>query len=357
MGDAVSEFEYKINIPSENIARNWLFAPSTYLIDSWIPYVEEVYLPSISTEGGDLEFSYQANGVAELSSVTKGALSKVKHFLKHWSDKPEHIKDRVILDLRDYSPGNLSHALMIHLPIALCAKKYLQTVGREVPLLIFPTTLPKHIYTIYREMDFDALLTDTAVVSNVCRFNVSSLVCLRGVLLSVIKEQLEHSEFAKNLRLRSKKLPNKIFISRKDTRCLVNESDVESLLTSYGYQKVYMEDYNIIDQLAMVSLADSIVAIHGAALGTLVFRGMFNLDKLTFIEIVSPGHMSNVYRRLVNQLNGQWVGVRGKLWPEIITQAYELPKEIHKFAYTDFEVCLLSLERALDTLGSSPSGV
>jgi len=346
--------EGSIKIDSISTPRNWLFAPSTYLIDSWIPQIEEVYLPSISTKSGCLSFSFYEAREVQFDSVNKGLLFKINSFLRRSFLKPVYINEQVILDLRESSPGNLSHALMIHLPVALCAKDYLINLGHGCPLIIFPADLPEHIYKIYIEIGFEVLRTDNKVIGSVCDFNLSSLVCPRGMLADVIQGSLEGSGFSEKLNNRSKNLPNKIFISRKDTRCLINEDAVEKMLNSYGYQKIYMEDYDILDQLAMVSLSDDIVAIHGAALGPLVFRSMFNSNKLKVVELLSPGHMSNVYRVIVNQLNGQWVGVRGKLWPEIITQAYEFPKEIHKFAYVDFEVCLLSLEKALNVFDPSP---
>jgi len=348
--------ENSIKIASTSIPNDWLFAPSTYLIDSWTPYVEEICLPSVATETGHLEFRYQEDASAELSLTNKKIVFKISSFLRCFFLKPEYIKGQVILDLREYSPGNLSHALMIHLPIALCAKEYLISIDQGCPLLIFPAALPEYIYKIYIEIGFDVFRTDNKVIGRVCDFDLTSVVSLRGILVDVIQGSLENSDFSEKLRNRSKNLPNKIFISRKDTRCLINEGEVERMLSSYGYQKIYMEDYDILDQLAMVSLSDNIVAIHGAALGPLVFRSLFNSKQLKFVEIFSPGHMANVYRVLVNQLNGCWVGVRGKLWPKIIAQAYDFPKEIHKFAYADFEVCLLSLERALSALDSLSEG-
>jgi len=345
-----------IKIGSIICHENWLFAPSTYLIDSWTPFVEEVCLPSVATETGCLEFSFHEKSDAKFEPVNKGALFKIHSFLRSKFSKPNYLSEQVILDLRKYSPGNLSHALMIHLPIALCARDYLSGIGKEAPVLVFPTSLPLYIIEIYKEVGFVVLLEDNKVVGDICDFKLTSVVCLRGILPDVITKCLKNSQFAENLLQRSKNLPNKIFISRKDTRRLVNESEVEELLGSCGYQKIYMEDYDILDQLAMVSLSDNIVAIHGAALGPLVFRSLFNSKQLKFVEIFSPGHMANVYRVLVNQLNGRWVGVRGKLWPKIIAQAYDFPKEIHKFAYADFEICLLSLEKALSALDSPSEG-
>ena len=68
----VLEFnEYKID-------RNWLYAPSTYLVDSFEPFVEEIYLPEVSTKSGQLILSLKENSEA----IFLQRKSKIKQFKK-----------------------------------------------------------------------------------------------------------------------------------------------------------------------------------------------------------------------------------------------------------------------------------
>jgi len=351
----VSGLSYKKNILSMSIARNWMFAPSTYLVDSFTPFVEEIYLPVVATESGSIRFTFHTNSVA--NPPLKNSFSKIKALYNQKGNKPILADESVYLDLRTHSPGNLSHSIMIHLPIALSARAYLLSIGEPSLVLIFPTTLPAHVHKLFSEIGFELLMTDDKVIGKVCEWEVSSVVSIRSILPDLMKSFLAGSNFSKELLRRSEVLPKKIFISRKDTRRLTNEAEVEELLKHDGYQKIYMEDYDILDQLAMVSLSDNIVAIHGAALGPLVFRSLFNIKPLKFIEIFTPGHMANVYRVLTYQLEGRWVGVRGKLWPELVKQAYECESSIaRQYSLVDFEVCLLSLEKALSSFDAPSIG-
>jgi len=344
-----------IKIGSSSIARNWLFAPATYLVDSFTPFVEEIYLPVVATEPGSIKFTFYANGVA--NPPVKKYFSKIKS-LYYQKDKlltQQH--DNVYLDLRAYSPGNLSHSIMIHLPLALTARAYLLSIKEQAPTLIFPTNLPAYVHKLFVEIGFELLITDQKVVGKLCEYEVSSVVSIRSILPDIIKDLLLGSDFSKELLRRSEALPKKVFISRKDTRRLTNEAEVEEVLKQHGYQKIYMEDYDILDQVAMVSLADNIVAIHGAALGPLVFRSLFDIKPLKFVEIFTPAHMANVYRVLTYQLGGEWIGVRGKLWPKLVEQAYECESSIvRQYSLLDFEVCLLSLEKALNNFESPSVG-
>jgi len=324
-------------------SRDWLYTPSTYLLDSYTPSVEEIFLPRTETKPCKLMLTYSEKGKASYQSQT--FFGKIKSRL--FTDSIRFSKG-VLIDLRDYSPQNLAHAVMIHLPIALMAKDFLKDLGKGSPILVLPDSLPKYIEVMFEELGFDLLLTNDAVVGEVCDYDIDVLVGMRGLIPSILKSSLEETKFSKKIFKISEGMPKKIFLSRKDSRCLKNELEVELFLKEKGYQKVYMEDYSVLEQLSMVSLADSIVAVHGAALGVLVLRHIFTVKPVEFIELFSPAHMTNVYRIVTHQIGGKWVGVRGKLWPALIDIAYSRnAKNIHEGAFLDFEICLLSLERAL----------
>lgn len=331
-----------ISLPSYSVTRDWLYAPRTYLTDSYSPFVEEIYLPPVATHAGILRLEY--NKQAEVGFSTRSLFKK----LKLRFTKKLHNKEDVLLDLRDYSPANLAHAITIHLPIALYASEYLVTNGFLKPLLVFPKKIPAHVQSLFSELGFKFLLTDACVSGQVCRYELDSLICLRSTLPTLIKESLIRSEFPNKLLNANINQSKKIFISRRDTRRLSNENKIEGFLEKRGYKKLYLEDYSVIEQLAIVSLADSIVAIHGAALGPLIFRALFNKEPLKLIELFTPAHMSNVYRIVMHQIGGKWVGVRGKAWPKLIEQAYECEiDKVRQYSLLDFEICLDSLELAM----------
>lgn len=343
----MSHKKKNIQIASYQVERDWLYAPSTYLIDSFLPCVEEIFLPITETKKGELILSYVVGG--KMSCSPTNLFGKAKH--RVFSKKLE-FSEGVFLDLREHSPQNIAHAVMIHLAISLWVKEFLLGLGQGKPILIFPKSLPHYVAELFREIGFDLILTNNTIVADICTYEIDLIIELRGGGASILQEGLKDSEFSEKVLHYSKKHPKKIFLSRKDTRKLSNEAEVELFLKERGYQKIYLEDYSILDQVALVSQADNIVAVHGAALGTLILQCIFDRkDKkpLEVVEIFSPAHMTNVYRIITQQIGGKWVGVRGKVWPKLIKQAYECDADkVRQFSLFDFEVCLLSLNKALE---------
>lgn len=340
-----------ISIPAHITSRDWLYAPSTYLVDSFTPFVEEIHLPEAISKLGDITLELK-EGESTNHPQSNSIKSKGKYALAEVFGIKHNRIVSPILDLRLQSPENLAHAITNHLPLALCVRRYLKNIGELSPVLILPASLPIHIKKLFIEVGFELLLTDLKVSGKICEFKVSPWISIRGIRHILIKENLDKSDFSKILTNISNGLPKKIFISRRVTRCLSNEKEVEAFLAIRGYQKVYLEDYDILEQIAMVSLADSIVAIHGAALGPLLFRVLFDEHpRIKIVEIFSPGHMTNVFRMVSHQVGGIWVGVRGKLWPAIIKQAYFcLPKNLRKYSLVEFGVCLISLKKAMESI-------
>lgn len=346
----MADLSLTTTLPSYAVARDWLYAPSTYLLDSWEPLVEEIYLPVVSTKAGELSFYYDSS-VDSVSASDKKKFPRSLLSSKVSSGAVRQLDVESFLDLREHSPGNLAHAITNHLPLALEARRYLSNECSVSPVLIFPSNLPKYVSSLFHDIGFEFVLSDADIKGKKCSFNLTPWISIRGERHNFIKENLYSSAFKNKLLSHSENLPKKIFISRRDTRCLTNEKDVEKILAKKGFQKIYMEDYDIVTQLAMISTAESVIGIHGAALSGLIFRALFDYQPLKVVELFSPGHMTNVYRVLTHQVEGEWVGVRGKLWPNIIDQAYDFPKKIHKYAYRNFEICLLSLEMATEKIG------
>ncbi len=65
----------------------------------------------------------------------------------------------------------------------------------------------------------------------------------------------------------------RIYISRKKSsqRKVINESEVEDLLTSYGFECINNEDFDFREQVALFSRARLVVSIHGAGLTNMMF--------------------------------------------------------------------------------------
>jgi len=330
------------------VSEDFLFAPKSFLVDSFVQAVEEIQLAKITTDQGSVNFLLSPNSL----SKNKDAKSFFRR-IKPVSNKVIELSEKsVFIDLRVNSPANVSHAIMIHLPITILVQKFFadELLNKEL-VLILPKNIPQHISEMFEALGYNYVATNSPILGLQIKFEASSWAVCRGELSSILSSGIRSDNFINKIQSLSKKTAKKLFISRKSGRVLKNESEIEGVLTSLGYQKIYMEEYSILEQVAMVSHADSIVAIHGAALGLLSFRAVFNLPPIQLLELFPASHMTNVYRVLAHQLGGKWTGVRGKLSKEIIEFLYDAkPGDIRKYSQSDFEICKESLLMALGKL-------
>lgn len=338
----------EIVLSSYKVSNDWLISPATFLVDSYVPYVEKIYLHETSTSAGKIRFKL-IDGVSQ----TKLKKTFIQKLLISSKGQKNIDNNAVFIDLRVNSPHNISHAIMMHLPLVLFAERHFRDyLQQKQLLLVLPANIPSYIVSLFQLLGYKLLLTDSAIKGAHFDYKIDLWQQFRGELGQVLKDGVTDAAFIESISKSAKQLPRKIFISRKDSRKLKNEQDVEALLSSKGYKKVYAEDYSVMEQVAMVSHADCIVAIHGAALGLVVFRVLFDLPPIKLIELFSPSHMTNVYRILTQQIGGSWVGVRGKVWPELLQYAYtdSMPGKVRKYSLSDFDVCEKSLRCALDLL-------
>jgi capsular polysaccharide biosynthesis protein len=95
---------------------------------------------------------------------------------------------------------------------------------------------------------------------------------------------------------------SKIYISRKkaNKRKIVNETEVEILLSEFGYDIYCMEDFNTKEQINICHNAKIIVSLHGAGLTNI----MFMPEGSTVFELKFDGDiLTNCYFTLASELN------------------------------------------------------
>jgi len=348
--DKKIKFDFKMTIPEYTVKRGKLFAPATYLIDTWKAEVEEIIMPTSTTSKGVIDVSY--DGKIQLSKrIIRGkGVRKIIIDVMDRVLKPIVIDDSIIVDLRRNSPSNYAHVLNKHLPIALLLKKILNDKGLYNIVMILPKSLSKNIYEIYYLSGLEVIQTNRPVMGRICHYSIFPWSSMLGISQGTLEKGLVETHLINEIRKFEYKCAKKIFISRKDTRKLLNEKAVEMFLCEKGFIKVYLEDIPVIEQVALIVFANDIVAIHGAALGPLVFKQALNQSDFRLVELFSPGLVVNMFRVLVEQAGGKWVGVRGKLWPERVKYAYKIADPPILHSYHDFEVDLKSLELAMNTI-------
>lgn len=341
----------QVYISKHETGLGWLFSPATYFVDSYEPQIEQIQLQPTSTIPETVKFQF-----SNTLSKSQFGISPLARLKQLWRKPLVVTTSNVFIDLRVNSPNNISHAIMMHLPMVLLAKKlFEQELSNKALLLVFPKKLPAYIGRIFDALGFEVLLTDDDVQGESIQFDISFWPSLRGELSQILQQGVSHQPFLEEISMLADKLPKKLFIARKDSRKLVNEQAIENLLAEKGYKKIYAEDYPVLEQIAMVSHAESIVAVHGAALGLMAFRAIFELPPIQLVEMSPPSHMTNVYRILTHQLKGDWVGVRGRLWKPLIEFGYDdaASGAIRKYSLDEFYVCEKSLVAALKLLESN----
>jgi len=94
---------------------------------------------------------------------------------------------------------------------------------------------------------------------------------------------------------------SKIYVSRAQAknRKLVNEAEVNQLLTASGFMTVFLEELSLLEQVAMFANAEVIVAPHGSGLTNLVFCS----PGTKVVELFSPNYVRTDYWMISQQLN------------------------------------------------------
>jgi len=108
-----------------------------------------------------------------------------------------------------------------------------------------------------------------------------------------------------------------IFISRRGTRTLFNESEVQEVFSRSGYRKIYAEDLPPEDQIRCVANARSVIGLHGAGMSHVMFRDPSQLG--TVVEIFPCGYPTNWVRGFCSQTNDVWLGGMGDLEAAVIS--------------------------------------
>jgi hypothetical protein len=135
------------------------------------------------------------------------------------------------------------------------------------------------------------------------------------------KDYLRSFRFEK---LENQKKVSKLYISRQRSqqRRLINEKEIESIITEQGFLTIYLEDYSIAEQRTLFYNADCILGIHGAGFSNIIFCK----EKTKIIEIFPPNYIQYYYWFVADMLDldyGFIVSERQKEYPSktnIITE-------------------------------------
>ena len=321
-----------------------LVTARSYLIDRFTPECEIVSLPPRTTGGGVLRYGPRPLGAAP--PRRRGFLTGVQR--RDGGD----IAGRTVFDFRLRHPQNWAHFLNNHLPIYFWICDALDLDWTKT-LIVMPADTPDYIRDAADMFGLDILASDGDLSGDGIAFEADPWICIRAARDNWVRSAKVQAVVAQAARS-GMAVPQRVFLSRRNTRTLSNEAEVVAYLAAMGFVTFYPEDLCARDQFRLFREAETIVAIHGAGLAPLLYRPSGgHLRQL--IEILPCGHMTDVYRIMAQQVGCAWIGVRGKLKPAYVRPAYDFSARFDAFSRDDFEVDIQSLELAF-AMATHPIG-
>lgn len=318
----------------------WLISAASFLVDRVIPECERIHLPAREVHGGVLSYG---RGPLPAPLPTDGRIAT----LRAWRRAPGTIEapHSDVFDLRRNTPTNWAHFLNNHLPIffTICTRL---AIDPRRALLVLPEQTPAYILGVAELLGLETLATDAQITGEGVIYDATPWTGIRPlrhiwVDTPLVKETL--------IRLDRAQIspPRRIFLSRRETRAPVNEAEVMEWLRPQGFVKIYPEDLTPAQQIQLFRQTEIMVAVHGAGLAPLLYAQPGGRLR-HLVEILHAGHMTDVYRVMAHQLDVQWIGVRGRLKPQYIKDAYDAGGPYKAHSLDNFEIDLTALELAFE---------
>jgi tetratricopeptide (TPR) repeat protein/capsular polysaccharide biosynthesis protein len=106
--------------------------------------------------------------------------------------------------------------------------------------------------------------------------------------------------FLAKIDLNKIKYGKRIYISRAraKSRQVINEREVVEKIEQYGFQKVFLEEMSVLEQVSLFANAEIIIAPHGSGLTNIVFCS----PRTKIIELFSPNYLRTDYWMISQQL-------------------------------------------------------
>ena len=326
----------EIDIPPFIVPEAYLFAPKSRLTDTWTPEVEKIVLPAVVTVPGKLSIAVNVD-LIEKAKRPNNNLTLLENTEVH--------QGGIKCDLRMHTPGNWAHTLTNHIPIAMVVMDVAQKLNLKSVDFILPKKLPGYCREAFSVLGVDILTSDRVFQENGITVKCDPWIAIRGIR-HIIADQNAPAYLSKATEF---SIPDKIYLSRRDTRKVLNENELVVYLDGLGFTRIYPEDYSVPEQLFIFRHAHQIVSIHGAGMAPILWG---KSDKnIKIVELFPASYMTNVWRIIAEQKKWQWVGVRGKLWGSLCKHIYADHNDPRKYAMKNFEICMDSFASALSAVG------
>ena len=342
----IRERDYEVPLPAIPVPATRVYAYTTRLADFDSPAIERILRPATELAAHTVRIELRTGDStthAESRPPPASAFARAKYEVKRRLHRRLPVVERgerTALDMRFSFMGNYAH--LVHDVIAPLRFIERTLEGdpevRTGPIHVILGRTPPAIATrVLDHAGIPYLCTDGVVRGRLVSISQDLNVCL---LPDLARQPFESGSGA---------TPERVFVSRRGARSLLNEAAVTDLLAREGFTRVYMEDHPIGHQWALLANAREVVGIHGAGLSSLGFsihRASPDAPRFRLVELFSAGFSSSCFRDYAAVLGGTWVGVRGRVTPEIVRDLDVLG---HARAHDNasFEVDLEALAEAL----------
>jgi len=365
MGSLVADAPLKdgemvVGIASYDMPQSMTFAHSTRMADSWQALPECIAQRAMNSGPANVQVSIFEGNTDDLRprAPTRNPIKQIKR--SHTIDR----RDTYIFDARYEIDSNVGHYIVDTIPKVLVARDALSKMeGRDVQVhvVLMEASSPMS-FQAFEAFGIPTLATEAKVYGKLVKivpttpetFMAGRLLHNTAPVMSGCLTDL-YRDFRESLVSQGKPAADKIYISRRDTRTVENETEVARFLEARGFRKYLFEtgELSLVDQWRVVAGARQIVAIHGAGMTPLIFNGRGlvrepgDLTGLRVVELYGAGYFVDFNRRLAALVNAHWCGVRGRITPDVVRDMDERGGgRIHQSS--SFHVDLEALELALD---------
>lgn len=314
-----------------NVPPTWLIAARTRLLDCFHPRLEEIRLPPV-TEGPEDVFVDLHAGVRLPSRVPRHPLRRLER------RRELVVNDAVIVDSRDWTSFNISHLFLHAITPYLLVRRSLREAGlSDDVVLVIESPMPAYAEPMLTMLGVRWLATDRAVRGQIATVTYGHRVKLRPLVLELLPRVNGLEGGA-----------DRVYVSRRNRRCVTNETEVTSFLSARGFRVVYLEDLPLIEQWRAIASAEQVVGVHGAGLINLLARHLHRPgERTTVVEVFGPGYVVEPYRLLSAALAFPYAATRGVVTPDIVRDLDGRGQSL-RHQMTDITVDLGALERAME---------
>ena len=345
--------EYPVEIAAIEIPETRTFAHTTRLVDFDTPAMEEIIRPAATLRAHTARvrlWQGETATHADTRPVPEPLVDRLKHEVKRVLHRRAPTVDlgpqTIGFDLRAHFLNNHAHLVHECLAPLRCLEATLESngslEGRSVSVIL-GVDPPKLVSRFLEAAGVPVVEADGIV-----RGTLVSIEGHHDVSLVPYLSRQPWSDWAEAT-------PSRVYVSRRgELRSVVNEDEVKAMLEAEGYERVFMEDYPLPQQWSMLVNAEEIVGIHGAGLAGIAFaaaKGAPVRPRVRVVELYSAGYSNSCFRDYTAGVDGVWVGVRGKILPEIVDDL-DIKGNQRAHHMSCFEVDLVSLGAALARMRS-----